>query len=356
MVGPSRSLTPVEQRYSQTEREALAVIWSCEHFNIYIYGQPVTVFTDHKPLVVLFGNPKCRPSPRIERWTLRLQPYDVDIQYRAGHDNPADYMSRHPVKICQSSSREEKIAEEYVTYLAMNAIPKAMTLAEISTATKSDCTLQAVISSLLKTNQTTATNEKGVNISVLNTMHKLRDELSVCYDDTILLRNNRVVIPMSLQLKAVDLAHQGHQGIVKTKALLREKVWFVGIDSMVERRVKSCLACQATVLDMKREPLRMSPLPVAPWTELSTDFAQLSSGEYLLVVIDDYSRFPLVEIVTSTSSAAVIPKLDKIMSEYGIPDILKSDNGPPFSSHEFVQFAEYLGFKHRKITPYWPRG
>ena len=48
----SRSLTPVEQHYSQTEREALAVVWGCEYYrNIYIYGKPVTVNTDHKPLI-----------------------------------------------------------------------------------------------------------------------------------------------------------------------------------------------------------------------------------------------------------------------------------------------------------------
>ena len=48
----SRALTSVEQRYSQTEREALAVIWACEHYHIYIFGKPVMVYTDHKPLIV----------------------------------------------------------------------------------------------------------------------------------------------------------------------------------------------------------------------------------------------------------------------------------------------------------------
>ena len=58
----SRSLTEVEQRYSQTEREALAVIWACEHFHIYIYGKPVTVVTDHKPLTHIFNNPNSKPN------------------------------------------------------------------------------------------------------------------------------------------------------------------------------------------------------------------------------------------------------------------------------------------------------
>ena len=74
-----------------------------------------------------------------------------------------------------------------------------------------------------------------------------------------------------------------------------------------------------------------------------------------MVVTDEFSRFPEVEILTSTSAKAVIPKLDAIFARQGIPDVLKSDNGPPFNGHEFENFSEYLGFKHRRITLYWPR-
>ena len=67
----------------------------------------------------------------------------------------------------------------------------------------------------------------------------VKDELSVC--NGLILRNHRLVLPHSLQNKAVDLAHTGHQGIVKTKMLLREKVWFPSIDKLVEEKVKTCL-------------------------------------------------------------------------------------------------------------------
>jgi hypothetical protein len=62
--------------------------------------------------------------------------------------------------------------------------------------------------------------------------------------------------------------------------------------------------------------------------------------------MDDYSRFPIVEITTSISAKAIIPKLDKIFSMFGIPDDFKTDNGPPFQSFEFEQFANYLGVHH----------
>ncbi|KAK3720683.1 hypothetical protein QZH41_003445 [Actinostola sp. cb2023] len=61
----SRALTDVESRYSQTERKALGVIWGCEYFHLYVYGKPVTVVTDHKPLVTIFNDPKSKPPARL---------------------------------------------------------------------------------------------------------------------------------------------------------------------------------------------------------------------------------------------------------------------------------------------------
>ena len=74
-----------------------------------------------------------------------------------------------------------------------------------------------------------------------------------------------------------------------------------------------------------------------------------------MVVTYEFSRFPEVEILISTSARAGIPKLDAIFARQEIPDVLKSDNGPPFNGHELKNFADYLGLKHRRITPYFPR-
>jgi len=51
----------------------------------------------------------------------------------------------------------------------------------------------------------------------------------------------------------------------------------------------------------------------------------------------------------------VIPITDNWFAEYGIPSVLRTDNGPPFNGKAFREFSQRLGFKHRKITPYWPR-
>ena len=76
---------------------------------------------------------------------------------------------------------------------------------------------------------------------------------------------------------------------------------------------------------------------------------------YLFVITDEYSRFPVVEIVKSVSASAVIPVLDKVLSDWGGVRQIQTDNGSPFNSHGFDEFARHSGFHHRKITPRWPR-
>lgn len=98
-------------------------------------------------------------------------------------------------------------------------------------------------------------------------------------------------------------------------------------------------------------------MPKGPWDVVHTDFyGPLSTGEYLLVVIDRYSRFPEVEIVRSTKASTVIPKLDKIFAMHGIPTVIKSDNGPPYNSQEYGTYLEALCIRPEFSTPYWPQG
>ena len=131
----SRTLSNVERRYSQTEKEALVVVWGCEKYHLYLYGTEFIIYTDHKPLEIIY-NPKRKPPARIERWALRLQPYRFKIQHVPGLENPADVLSRLPLP--HQPHVEQSIAKEYINYDATNAVPKAMTLAEIEKASLAD--------------------------------------------------------------------------------------------------------------------------------------------------------------------------------------------------------------------------
>ena len=341
----SKALSPVEQRYSQLEREALAVVWGCEHFHLYVFGAPVEVVTDHKPLLGIYGKPKSKPSARVERWALRLIPYDMTLTYQSGKTNPADYMSRHPEET--TSSRSTHVAEEYVHFLAREARPVAIPMDELVAKSRDDVTLTQVRLAI------STNNWDDINMDpLLKSYHNIRDELSVV-DDAIILRGTRICIPEALQKRTIELAHQGHQGITKTKALLREKVWFPNIDHQVETKIKDCFACQAKNTRTTREPLEMTKLS-RPGEQMSMDFADIGNNQHLMVVIDDFTRYPEVEVLTSLTAAAVIPRLDCITARWGTPETLKSDNGPPFQSKEFADYAKEEGFKHHRVTPLWP--
>jgi hypothetical protein len=182
-------------------------------------------------------------------------------------------------------------------------------------------------------------------------------ELTVSTEGFI-LRDVRLVIPESLQERIIDIAHEGHLGIVKTKRLIRSKVWFPSIDKQVERKIHNCLACQATDKSGSfPTPVKMSLMPNQPWEYVSIDFYGpiQPSKEYLMVTLDEYSRFPLVETIYATSSETVTKRLEQLFSIFGIPQELRSDNGPPFNSNSIGNFAKFMDFKHRLVTPEWPQ-
>jgi len=88
-----RWLSDVESRYSRIEREALGLMWACEHFKMYLLVTKFRLVTDHKPLVSVFGKPTSKPTPRLQRWSPTLQAFDFTLEYRRGSSNIADSLS-----------------------------------------------------------------------------------------------------------------------------------------------------------------------------------------------------------------------------------------------------------------------
>ena len=118
----NRCLSPVEQRYSQTEREALSGVWACERFHFYIHGSQFDLVGDHKPLEVLLSG-RGNPSPRIELWRLQLQNYSPRIVYQPGIQNTVDFLSRKPV----TTNTPRDPVEEYVNSIIVASLPSAVT-------------------------------------------------------------------------------------------------------------------------------------------------------------------------------------------------------------------------------------
>ena len=80
----SRSLTNAEKHYAQLEKELLAIVYACEKFNQYVYGQPVTIKSDHKPLATIIKKPISVTPPRVQRFLVRLMKYDLKIEFIPG--------------------------------------------------------------------------------------------------------------------------------------------------------------------------------------------------------------------------------------------------------------------------------
>ena len=93
--------------------------------------------------------------------------------------------------------------------------------------------------------------------STLQSFKNVKDELIISQNG-ILMRGNRIVIPEVLQNKVIDIAHEGHLGIQKTKQLLRESVWFPHIDKLVATKIDLCLPCQATTFADVNPEISMS--------------------------------------------------------------------------------------------------
>lgn len=341
----SRALSDVERRYSQTEREALGLVWACERFHAYLYGIDFELLTDHKPLECIYS-PRSKPSARIERWVLRMQPYTYTVRYIPGYQNIADPLSRLVTKMTNvHASSQSDMSEEYINFVAREATPTAMTTREIEVESESDSELREIRDHMLdgQWHKTKYTEYLPV-----------RNELSSI--GHLVLRGTRIVVPTVLRGRVLQLAHEGHPGIVGMKQRLRSKVWWPGIDKAVENYCKSCHGCQLVGKATKPEPMVRTELPTMPWQHLALDLlGPLPSGESIVVLVDYYSRWFEIDIMKSTTSEKITEFLDKTFRTHGLPLSIQTDNGPQFVSDHFRLFMSENGIDHRRTTPFWPQ-
>ena len=190
--------------------------------------------------------------------------------------------------------------------------------------------------------------------SAPNSYKLLPDEITVV--GRLVMRRMRIVVPFSLRERVLELAHEGHQGIVKTKDGLRSKVWWPTMNAVVERHCKKCLGCQAVTPATNMPPVKTTTKPTKSWRDLAVDLmGPLSTGESLLVTVDYYSRWIEVDVVRNTTSGSIIKCLEKHFTRHGIPETLRTDNESNLVSHEMEELLDELGINHKRTIPLWPR-
>ncbi|XP_065189665.1 uncharacterized protein LOC135820276 [Sycon ciliatum] len=253
---------------------------------------PVTIITEHKPLVHVFmpSYKLASASLRVQRLVLKVQDLTLTVQYRPGKLNHiADALSRLPAEDADPS------------FLLVHAVTVADGVSAhrqlIARETARDSTLCSVRDALRSGKWPSATE--------LAPYQALSPELSVWpfpnSSDFLILRGERVVIPASVAQHVLNLAHEGHLGRDRTLAQLKE-----------------------------------------------TQSAFFS-------LLDLYSRYPAVVRLPAEKTRDIIKALEQIFTLFGMPRHVISDNGAQFCSDELRNQLESWGISHERTVPYTPR-
>ena len=230
-------------------------------------------------------------------------------------------------------------------WVAQESTPVALTTREIERASEIDPELQSGRECLL--------NGKWHDIEFKEYL-PMRGEL--CAIRKLVLPGTRIEVPKELRSNVLELAHEGHLGIVAMKQRLRSKVWWPGIDKDVKKIFKTCHGCQLVSQPLNSEPMTCTEFSPAPWQHLAADLlAPLPSGNYIFVVVDYYSRSFEVEFTKSITTDKTVSLMSKIFVTHGLPCSLRTDNGPQFFSDRFKGYLEENGIEHRQTTPLWPQ-
>ena len=344
----SRVLTASERKYSQIEREALAIIYGVITFNNYLYGTNFTLVTDHKPLLSIFGENKAIPqfsANRLRRWAVILAGYNYKIEYVKSNQNNADWLSRLPVED-EYNTWTDDVEVDYCFFLN-NAEHFQLNFETVKHKTLDDPTLQKVKDYI--------TN--GWPSKVNDVEAEVKPYFSKRYEFTLnddcIMWNHRIVIPSQLQGSILSQLHMTHLGVVKMKSLARGYFWFPNIDIEIENLSKSCEVCNLHGNNPPKTKILPWPTPTGPWQRLHIDHFEFHKQMYLLIV-DAYSKWLEVFEVKSLTSDSTIQVMRSLFARFGLPITIVSDNGRSFASDEFNSFLFKNNVKHLTSPPYHP--
>ena len=336
----SRSLTDCEKSYATIEKEMLGIAFGCERFHQYIFAKKVKCQTDHQPLVTVFKRPFQRNPVRLQRLLLRLQRYDLDVTFIPGKQLAvADMLSRAPVDHDQTDIQRELEEDcELVINTVMSRVNcTAGMMDKLRQASADDPTLSS-IRQYIQTDWPTEPNKCKVTAKVY-----WKDRAELTAQDGLILYQDRIVIPKSLQSEILGRIHEGHQGQVRCKSLARQSVYWKGIGSDITRLVSGCPECLSRRKAPAREPLIPHEIPNEPWRKLACDLFSFGGKKYQLIV-DYYSKWVEVKGFSSTpTSRSVINHLKSVFSQFGYPLEICSDGDSLYTSHEFTEFCKSYG-------------
>ncbi|XP_037932566.1 uncharacterized protein K02A2.6-like [Teleopsis dalmanni] len=341
----SKTLDQHQVKYSQIEKEALAIVFAVQRFHQYIYSRKFILVTDHKPLVSIFHQNKQLPvmtANRLQRWAIILMGYQYDIKYRSTKEHAnADALSQLPLGPDVDFDKQEwcNNVEEMNLPINHNQIQKHAASDYLYNRVKKFVS-------------------EGWPIKLKNgeLMPYFTRKLQLTIEQGLLcLQGNatRVIIPKALQKIVLRLLHEGHWGVIKMKQLARQHCWWVGIDKDIEREAAKCTICCINSASPKRTYASW-PTPEAPWDRIHIDFAGPVFNAMWLICVDAFSQFPYIICLFGTTSAHTIIALKSIFAIEGLPKCIVSDNEPQLTSEMFRTFCYKNGVKHITTAPFHP--
>ena len=342
----SRALTSAEKNYQNLEREAQAAVWGMEKFHYFLYGRKFILQTDQKPLVSIFRKHMIDVSPRIQRITIRAWQYEFEPQHIPDRNNViSDALSRvTPLEFQDSYAEKDILAVNFLQYSSIEEKEREEVLQE----TNKDKELQ-----MLKYYISTGWPARRSQIPmILHPYWNFRDELTI--ESGILMKNSKVLFPETLKQKYLKQIHQGHQGIKACRSRAREFVFWINLNNDLKELVEKCDLCQSQQNSFTVIQKYISEVPPHPWHTVGSDLFYFQRIDFL-VVVDYFSKYLIVRKIPNSTSSAVIKELGMIFSEFGKPQIFRSDNGPCYSSQEFKFFMQNWLIKHRTSSPHYPQ-
>ena len=319
----SRALTQTEQNYQNLEQEALGTIWGMEMFHYFLYGKEFTLETDQKPLVSIYKKHMVDSSPRVQRLIVRSFPYQpFNVIYKKGKDIlVADALSRVTSMDPEDNIQLPIIAVNLITaHILMSAHPQDTFSRKLdrlrSTAQDNQLTR---LSHYINTGFPCGKKSLPTD---LQEFWNYRDTLSI--KNGLLTCGSRIIVPHEMRAEMLQYIHEGHQG--KERCLLRARntVFWPKITYDIQELIGRCIICQE---HGKSQSIigTIQELPRFPWHTLATDIFYWKRMDFLIVA-DVFSKYFLVRKLANSSSAAVCTEIATIVTELGLPHIIRSDN------------------------------
>ena len=349
----SRALTKTEQNYQNLEREALGTIWGMEKFHYFLYGKEFTLETDQKPLVSIYKKHMIDISPRVQRLIVRSFPYQpFNVIYKKRKDIPvADALSQVTPMDAEDNIKSPIIAVNVITAHILlcthpqDTFPRKLDRLRKSTAQDNQLTR------LSRYINTGFPCEKKNLPTDLQEYWNYRDTLSI--ENGLLTCGSRIIVPHEMRAEMLQYIHDGHQGKERHLLRARNTVLWPKITYDIQELIERCIICQEhgksqSIIVITQE------IPPFPWHTLVTDIFYWKRMDFLIVT-DVFSKYFLARKLANSTSAAVCAEIATIMTELGLPHIIRSDNGPCYNSKEFQQLLQRYNITHHTSSPHHPR-